>query len=145
MVRAAATLMVGLLAACTAPKDGPLLTNGEAATIKTAADEALRRASKGHSPPLVVVVRVVDRYGFRTTVPALTFTWAPQELARINWKGIDGSRLLDLADVTVNGREGVRALSVWCFTRGHARNLTPQLCGTKYEPAVAAFMKRAVT
>lgn len=99
--------------------------------VGEAGREALSRGRKGElGEPLVVMVREKDDYGQELTRPGFTLTWSADDLARIEWTGVDKFMLLDLAklrDGGVDGVDGAAALNVWCGDR-EKYVLTPALC-----------------
>jgi hypothetical protein len=99
--------------------------------VYQAGKEALSRGRKGNlNEPVIVQVRLKDAYGKETTQPGFTLSWSAADLERIDWKGMDEFRLLNLAklrDGGVDGVDGAAALNVWCRNR-EKYVLTPALC-----------------
>lgn len=86
-------------------------------------------------------VQTRDDYGNTGSAPALSLSWPAEERSKINWAGIDEYQLLNLAHLRIDGREGIRVATWWCNKSDYAP-LTPKLCRTTLEPAIADFMQR---
>ena len=119
---AAATASCGVL-----PETGPVEASSSGSVISEAARAAEARLRSSAIAPFEVTVGLVDRYGNESTAPALALSWSEAELAKVNPANADGYRLVDLADISIQGVRGVVALSEWCDENGRA--LTPRLCG----------------
>jgi len=109
------------------PPRGAVVAEFRSGLVTVAANAAKARGLEGLAAPLEVRLQGTDAYGAATAVPGVTFTWSPEDLARVDWAAIDKHRLLDLATFEPGSPDGFMALSDWCGA-AHRREATPRLC-----------------
>lgn len=81
--------------------------------------------------PVVVVIESTDAYGKTATAPGFTLLWNADDLAKVDWTGMDSTRMINLArlkDGGVDGIDGAAALNTWCNDPKNGP-MTPGFCG----------------
>jgi len=137
MVRTASLIVLAVtLGACGEhASTGPIISNGESSVFWDAGREAIRRGKEGSLDTIAVQVTMVDRYGAESLAPALTFSWAAEDVRRANWAKMSPTMAVDLASMRIDGREGLNSLRAWCDTDAS----TLRICGQERDRATTAY------